>query len=400
MRAAVRQILFGNTNPTLFELALKTSLVPEKATGSGTPTFTRSSTATVMGYLEADNSDATQKLLTIPSGIPRFEGARFIASNNTWSGVFADGAPIPDATLHGYLAEGARINIAWPNRDLTHVNWVATTTTVALTATGIDGVTNAASTLTATGADSTVLQTVTLASSARVFQPYIKRVTGTGAVSITTNNGTTWTDVTALINSSTYTRVQFSQTVANPVFGFKLATSGDVIAVDYADNQGGTFASSPILTTTAAVTRAADVLSYPSAGNFIGTSGSVYAETVMQFSSSLSNTRGILGIGATPMIFYLNTSDKLFFYDGVNNVGNIAYEFGSVNKMSMSFSSHKVNIALNGTFNSGAFSGTISGSIISIGTGQSNTIFMFGTIRNIKIWKKALKDAKLISLTT
>jgi len=49
MRPAIRQILLSSANPTLFELALKTSLVPEKAV-SGTPTLTRSSTKTVTDF--------------------------------------------------------------------------------------------------------------------------------------------------------------------------------------------------------------------------------------------------------------------------------------------------------------------------------------------------------------
>ena len=52
---------------------------------------------------------------------------------------------------------------------------------------------------------------------------------------------------------------------ANPTVGIKMGTSGDVIDVDCVQDENGAWATSPILTTTAAVTRNADVLSYASA---------------------------------------------------------------------------------------------------------------------------------------
>jgi hypothetical protein len=52
---------------------------------------------------------------------------------------------------------------------------------------------------------------------------------------------------------------------ANPTVGLKMGTSGDVIDVDCFQDENGAWRTSPILTTTAAVTRNADVLSYASA---------------------------------------------------------------------------------------------------------------------------------------
>jgi hypothetical protein len=49
--------------------------------------------------------------------------------------------------------------------------------------------------------------------------------------------------------------------VTDPVVGFRIVTSGDAIAVDYAQLENGAFSTSAIETTTAAVTRSADVCS-------------------------------------------------------------------------------------------------------------------------------------------
>lgn len=64
---------------------------------------------------------------------------------------------------------------------------------------------------------------------------YIKRITGTGGVSLSPDDST-YTDFSGSINSSTYTRASIAPVVApaTPLFCLKLATSGDKVAVDFA----------------------------------------------------------------------------------------------------------------------------------------------------------------------
>ena len=158
----------------------------------------------------------------------------------------------------GLLVEEARTNVALYSRDMTNAAWVKSSITAALNQTGLDGVANSASSITASGANGTILQTVTLASSQRFYSAYVKRITGSGAVSMTTDNGTTWTAITV---TGSWTQVSIpAQTVTNPVFGFKLATNGDAIAVDCNQNEGGAFATSAIITTSTSVQRTADVI--------------------------------------------------------------------------------------------------------------------------------------------
>lgn len=118
--------------------------------------------------------------------------------------------------------------------DLSNAAWVKTNATCAKDQTGIDGVANAASSILATAGNATVLQSVTLAVNTFVYQADIKRLIGTGAVSMTIDGGTTWTDITSQIpGGSVYGTAYISQAgVTNPSIGFKLATSGDKIAVD------------------------------------------------------------------------------------------------------------------------------------------------------------------------
>lgn len=169
----------------------------------------------------------------------------------------------------GILIEPTRTNVALWNRDLSNPVWVKTSCSAVKDQIGIDGVSNSASSLTASGANATCLQSVTLASSVRIMSAYVKRISGTGLIDMTTNNGTVWNSITV---TNDWTRVDISlQTLANPIFGFRVRTSGDAIAVDYVMNENGVAAatkSSAILSTDRSVTRSEDLLTLPTISSF------------------------------------------------------------------------------------------------------------------------------------
>ena len=163
--------------------------------------------------------------------------------------------------VKGLLIEENRTWVALWNRDFTKAAWTKTSVTAALDQVGIDGVANSASSLTASANNGTVLQAITLASSQRATSAYVKRLVGSGAVSMTTDGGTTWTDITSQLGAGAYARATIpAQTVTNPSVGFKFATSGDKIAVDFFGNENGAFQTSPLVVASASVTRAADAL--------------------------------------------------------------------------------------------------------------------------------------------
>jgi hypothetical protein len=162
------------------------------------------------------------------------------------------------ATLEarGLLIEGGMTNIALHSRDFTQAAWSKTNITAALNVTGIDGVANSASRLTATASNGTALQTITSASATHVSSFFARRITGTGTVEISQDNGATWTAITL---TSAWQRFNVAAaTVTNPVIGFRMVTSGDVIAVDVAQCEVSAVVSSPIITGAASVARAAD----------------------------------------------------------------------------------------------------------------------------------------------
>ncbi|MRV72576.1 hypothetical protein GJ700_12745 [Duganella sp. FT92W] len=220
----------------------------------------------------------------------------------------------------------ARTNVLLYCRDLTNASWTKSSMTTALTQTGADGATNSATLLTATGSNATAIQSVTLASSARYFTAYVKRVTGAGAVEMTLDNGATWTAITSSINTSTWTRCRIpTQTLANPQAGFRLATNGDAIAVDFTQNENGTFETPPIATTSVAVTRAAPSLTIAlSAFEFNALEGVIYAAGDVGFISSGNATLVRLDDGTDNNRFMMRISSAVLklqsITGGVNDV--------------------------------------------------------------------------------
>ena len=261
------------------------------------------------------------------------------------------------ATLQarGLLTEGARTNIALHSRDFTQAAWVKTNITAALNVTGIDGAANTASQLTATAANGTALQTITSASASHVSSFFARRITGTGTVEITQDNGASWTAITL---TSAWQRFAIPvATIANPVIGFRLVTSGDVIAVDVAQCEVGTFATSPIITGAASVTRAAET---GTANLTIGPEFSLFLEfvTVARFSSSggATNHSTQLNDGTFNNVFSLSqrntaspTMNLVVTVSGVNtSLTQDVLNLGVVQKQIGSYSGGNVASVANG----------------------------------------------------
>jgi hypothetical protein len=158
-------------------------------------------------------------------------------------------------TSNGILIEEARTNRLLWNRDATQTQWVKTNITAVKDQAGIDGVANAASSLTATDDNGTCIQTITLAAGNRTGSVYLKRLTGTGNIQVTLD-GSTYSTVD--LSDTEWYRIVLSGSVTNPTVGIKIAVDGDAVAMDYGQVEDGLFVTTPILTTTATATRAID----------------------------------------------------------------------------------------------------------------------------------------------
>lgn len=187
----------------------------------------------------------------------------------------------------GILMEPDATNYALYSRTMTNAAWVISNTDdiiVAKDVTGPDGVDESAHSLTNAATDSTIIQTITLGSGSRMSSCYVKRQAGTGAIYISTDVATTgWgANIASSINSSTWTRIETGAvTVTNPQVGFKMATSGDAIEVDFWQTETGPVVTSPIVTVASTVPRAYDNIKLADVaplGMFDGVAASVWVK--------------------------------------------------------------------------------------------------------------------------
>lgn len=146
---------------------------------------------------------------------------------------------------YGMLLELAHYVCGKWSDDLSQAIWAKTSVTAALTATGPDS--EPCSTITATADGGTVTQAITFSGANQTFSAYIKRRTGTGAIYMTANGGTTWTDVSASLVDGKFVRVKVHGEV-NPTVGFKIGTSGDAFDISKATDVPKIFMTSPLAT--------------------------------------------------------------------------------------------------------------------------------------------------------
>jgi len=326
------------------------------------------------------------------------DGVKYFKTNK-------DLTSISPSVLKGYLTEGAATNNLLWNRDLTNAAWTKSNMTTALTATGIDGQANAASVLTATAGNATCLQPRTLASAVRSFSAFVRRKIGTGTISITRDGGTTWTDITLLLNTASYVRVSIeNSTVLNPSCGFKITTSGDAIDVDYCQDEAGYVFSNPILTTTATATRNQDFLSYPVAGNVDGATGSVSASWgVNTPASTLAEAQIAISRGTNGRFLYLlngQSSRRVYTYDSTNFTTSVGITRNTpvVARASVGWSGSTMSLIAEGaaSVSSTAFDGSF-GTELSIYIGGIGTATwpLYGNVKNVYFWSGRLTDTQL-----
>lgn len=324
--------------------------------GYGTYTFSRNSTATVWGYaLDAVFGDA-QVLLTVDENEQRFEGLRRISSG-VWDDKYADGTRISYDKFKCYLSEGQRINLFLNSN-------IGTTQSITVTA-----------------------------------QAYTLSFWGTGSVVLSgaatgTLNGTGANDRVSL----TFTPSSGSVT---------LTVTGSVLKVNF---EAGAFSSSYIPTTSASVTRNADVLTYPMAENLNSSAGTGYTEYA-GVSTAVDTTGGkditSVNDGTTAnFIRFSGISSGASVYSNFMNTASVLQAnitggalSTSNKKFVTSWSTNNVVYYEDGVNRGSDTSATMPTTTqISIG-GIGSTRQPFGTVRNVMVWKRALKNRQLTDIT-
>jgi hypothetical protein len=147
---------------------------------------------------------------------------------------------------------------ALQNRDLTNAAWTKTGCTAARS-NGCDNAANSGSRLTATTANATCSQSITLASTTLLLSLVARVQSGVGTIAISADGGAT-TKTLNLTSSFQQLAGAVPAAITNPQVVITIVTSGDVIDIDFVDLEGGGNAcpvvpSPPVVVTTASVTR-------------------------------------------------------------------------------------------------------------------------------------------------
>lgn len=227
-----------------------------------------------------------------------YDSAGVIQTANT--NVARSNAYFPDSNgvmqPAGLLLEAAGTNLLNGSQTFatsggTQNNWVDTNITRDGTLrTSPDNTANALR-VTASAADATIISSAAIGSSAqRTFSIFLRRVTGTENIQYTLDNGTSWT--TQAITTS-WKRYIFPATTADQQVGIRITTSGDAIELWGAQLETYPYATSYIPTTTASVTRSADV----SSSSTVTRSADVANMTGANFSSWYNQSQGTAFIG-------------------------------------------------------------------------------------------------------
>jgi hypothetical protein len=285
-------------SPQLERLSVPTPMI---ATSTGAVTRLNESTDVVglpPEFSVSRNTTATRVnssglIESVASGVPRID----------WLGQ----------SCPGLLVEASGQNQALWSRDLSvSGTWAASGITAVRNAVGADGAASGATTLTSTAASATITQNISHASQSRIFSAYMRRVSGTGQIQLTTNGGTNWQTVT--LTSAFAPFNSGAQTVASGQVGIRMIASGDVIEVDFTQAEIGPVATSPITTTSGAVSRAADVISASGAlvSSLIGqTEGTIYAEFEIRSDSTTRRLFGLSDGTQLNRVFLYYTSNAL-----------------------------------------------------------------------------------------
>ena len=301
----------------------------------------------------------------------------------------------------GALIEEVRTNLCLQSNDFTNASWIKTTMTTAMTATGPDGTANSATTLTATAGNAMALQAIVSGSNTRITHCFLKRRAGTGNVDLTQDAGGTWT--TQALTTSWARYALSSVSSINPTVGIRLVTSGDAVDVAYFQHEVGAFATSPIVTTSATVTRAADNITLATNLFSAGTTGrTVFVNCTLVPGATTQDLIGLNGGGfaevnvlyATGSIVAVNRSGGVVQY-------NQAGVFSTGIKAALAVASGDVQ----GVVNSSLMTSGSTATVPSVTALSLHTINYVGTsyakyIKQVAVIPRRMSNAELQTVTT
>lgn len=332
------------------------------------------------------------------------DGVRYFDTangNSVASNVVSEGIGAPIATTcegvysgtlwqQGYLCEPQTTNRLLYSEDFSNAAWAKTNVTVTADSTAAPDGATTADTLTATAANGTVIQDLgVVASAKKTGSLWLKRKTGSGNIQLTMDGGTGWTTVAV---GADWTRFPITQTLADEDFGVRIVTSGDEVyawggQIEQANGwSGGAWMTTYVPTTSAAVQRKGDALTFPTTGNISLAAGTVAARLTLD-GITRWNER-VVGLGGgnwAPMA----QNESVSIYDGVNSdvtpPSNVDLHAATV----WQTGGNKQAFANNLQSTANAFNGTLIGTTIQV-NGPGDDEAGSKPIRDLRIWNQVM----------
>jgi len=296
------------------------------------------------------------------------------------------------------------------SRDFTQADWVVSSAgadlTIAKDAVGMDGVANAASSITCDVSGGTVTFTHTAASSTFSCSVYIKRVTGAGTVRFS-HDGSTWQDVTSDLASDSWYVAWTKNTLANPQIVIEMQTVGDVIEVDFATigTNTGNDPGLPIETTGSSKTgNSGDITFDDIAWYADGAAGTFVVSVETDVNDMGALIRPTISASQTSNSWTVMADRAEVYASGVQEfiIGFTDPSVRALHKIACALDTDDMERYLDGaslgTDTSGALLSGVD--LIKIGKGRFNSAHTNGWIREITYYASRLADADAISLTS
>jgi hypothetical protein len=305
----------------------------------------------------------------------------------------------------GLLVEGQATNLlnwseSFATSGGTNNNWADTSIT---RTTGQADPANGTTAIrfTASAGNATVISSAAIGTSAaRTFSVWLRRVSGTGDIQYTQNNGTNWT--TQAI-TSTWTRYTFTHTVDHRV-GIRIVTSGDAIEMWGAQLEAGSGASSYIPTGASQATRNADnceLLDLTTMG-FNASEGTIYHDVGARTNASGRAYTFLPASGGNNQIFE-GSGTAFNVYSSGSFVAQIGSQPVTALKIAAAYALNDYAVSVSGGAVTTDTSGALPTSLTKLTIGGSiinSAAYMNGCIRVFKYWPTRLPNAQLQSLTT
>lgn len=341
---------------------------------------------------------ATEYIPTVASIRTKFSGI-------TQDGSSASNIPRLDytnSTCPSILVEPQRTNLVTYSEQFDQWSKLGTFTVTANDSISPSGITNA-DRVEFTASVNLLYCSGTGSAGSNTVSVYAKAKSGTSKKFRFFGNGAT-TFSSDQVATNEWQRFTFTYTYSAQTSGLAGATTGasDVLFYGF-QHEIGLYATSYIPTTSATVTRNADVISKTGISSLIGqTEGTIFLDYVWNNNLTDVIPVAINGNGGkfiwfreNGVQFYGNSSTLLFNYNSVSVYGNrykLAFVYGQ------NYFRLYINGFLIGSSTSGTFTGTFDDFVFSpIGSSPYNDSMKF---YSAILWKERLTDAELATLTT